>query len=178
MDSKNTLKIKKRLFFGLKIFLMLLFLILLLFRIGIVIFQTPKSYMIWYFNNNYEDFITIAECLVSSDNSLSFNRGIADTRLYSDDNYSAVDKSVSSKIIKTLQLGNYCNIEYYSTSKSHKIEFRISNFTVRVGQPFGIVYSERKPSNWDGPDDFVLCYEKIRDNWYYCYRGKNREYGG
>lgn len=158
--------------------LALVIVLFILFRIGIGFIQTSKGYITWYFNGNIEDFQLIAENLIKSDDSLDFWRNIEYSKLYNDDNFKAVGKNVSSKIIKTMQLGNYYNIFYYSSSENHLIEFKISNFMVRVGEPFGTVYSESKPDNRDDPDDFVLCYEEICDNWYYCYRYENRTYGG
>lgn len=175
MLGKNAKKIIKPILIGL-LFLLIVFFIL--FRIGIGFIQTPKSYITWYFNNNYKDFKAIADSIILSDDSLDFWRNIEYSKLYSDDNFSAVDKNTSDKIIKTLHLGNFEQIQYYSTSKNNRIEFNISNFMVRVGEPIGIVYSETEPNNIDDPDDFVICYEELSDNWYYCYRGKNRTYGG
>ena len=154
--------------------IIILLLIFILFRIGIGFFQTPKWYITWYFNKNYEDFNKIADYLTSFDNNLEFSRNI----VFEDKNFSATESGISSKIIKTLQLGNYDNIDVvYSATDHDRVDFVISNFIVRAGEPYGIVYSELEPNNLDYPDDYVLDFEKICDNWYYCYRVENRTYG-
>ena len=160
-----------------KVVIIIFILVFILFRIGIGFFQTPKSYIIWYFNKNYNDFEAIAEHLTSFDDPLYFNRSIVDTKLYNDKYFSDLENDISGKIIKTLQLGNFDNI-HYSPSGRIKVDFEISNFIVRVGEPCGIVYAELEPSSLEYPDDYVLEYEKICDNWYYCYRAKNRPYYG
>lgn len=137
----------------------------LFFRIGIL---TPsKSFYIWYFEANKNDFELIVNYFDKVDAPYYI--------LWNDlkDLHKIDDASVKQSIIKILYFGNFGSVDGN--------RFLCSNLMDRVGEPIAIVYDsthdnkEWSEEYWAEGDAYIkysYAYEPLGDNWYYNYRNR------
>lgn len=147
----------------------LVILFCLLFRIGIL---TPsKSFYIWYFETNKNDF----ELIVNYFDKIDVPCYILWNDL--EDLQKIDDVSVKQSIFNILYFGNF---ESVAGSKS-SVRFSTNNLIDRTGEPVAIVYDlthnneEWFEKYWAEGDAYIkysYTYEPLGYNWYYEYRSR------
>ncbi len=138
-----------------------------LFRMGI--FTPSKSFYLWYFENNKDDFENVVSYVKENDSVIDIANLI--------DLKNIKDYSVRNSIIKIMISGDFEAV----SGSSKSLIFRCSNLIDRKGEAVAIVYNsncsnkEHYEKYWASGDSYIkysFTYEPICSNWYYKYRSK------